>query len=70
MLGVVMTDDGNIVELGKSLESVIARVQSELPYGVELERVADQPTVVSESVWEFERSLMEALAIVLVVCPS
>ncbi|MBV9892075.1 MAG: efflux RND transporter permease subunit, partial [Rhizobacter sp.] len=67
MLGVVMTDDGNIVELGKSLESAVAKVQSELPYGVELERVADQPTVVSESVWEFERSLLEALAIVLVV---
>src|SRR5262249_28945160 len=42
-------------------------VQAELPYGVELERVADQPTVVSESIWEFERSLMEALAIVLAV---
>jgi multidrug efflux pump subunit AcrB len=68
MLGIVMTDDGNIVDLGKSLETTIAKVQSELPYGVELERVADQPTVVSESVWEFERSLMEALAIVLVVC--
>src|SRR6185295_9985504 len=68
MLGIVMTDDGNIVELGKSLESAVARVQSELPYGVDLERVADQPTVVSESVWEFERSLLEALAIVLAVC--
>jgi multidrug efflux pump len=68
MLGIVMTDDGNIVDLGKSLETAVARVQSELPYGVELERVADQPTVVGESVWEFERSLMEALAIVLAVC--
>jgi multidrug efflux pump len=67
MLGVVMTDDGNIVELGKALETAVGSVQSELPYGVELERVADQPTVVGESVWEFERSLMEALAIVLVV---
>jgi len=67
MLGIVMTDDGNIVELGKSLEGAVAKVQSELPYGVELERVADQPTVVAESVWEFERSLLEALAIVLVV---
>jgi len=67
MLGIVMTDDGNIVELGKALDTTIAKVQSELPYGVELERVADQPTVVSESIWEFERSLMEALAIVLAV---
>jgi multidrug efflux pump len=68
MLGIVMTDDGNIVELGKALEKVIANIQTELPYGVELERVADQPKVVSESIWEFERSLMEALAIVLAVC--
>jgi multidrug efflux pump subunit AcrB len=68
MLGIVMTNDGNIVDLGKSLEKVIANIQTELPYGIELERVADQPTVVSESIWEFERSLMEALAIVLAVC--
>ena len=67
MLGIVMTDDGNIVQLGKALDAAIAKVQSELPYGVELERVADQPTVVSESVWEFERSLLEALTIVLIV---
>src|SRR5215468_2663435 len=67
MLGIVMTDDGNIVELGKTLTTVVAKIQSELPYGVELERVADQPTVVSESVWEFERSLLEALTIVLIV---
>src|SRR4029079_327284 len=67
MLGIVMTDDGNIVDLGKALETAVAKVQSELPYGVDLERVADQHTVVSESVWEFERSLLEALAIVLAV---
>ena len=68
MLGITMTNDGNIVDLGKAIEKAVANVQAELPYGVELERVADQPTVVSESIWEFERSLMEALAIVLAVC--
>ncbi len=68
MLGIVMTDDGNVVELGKAVEQAVAKIQGELPYGVELERVADQPTTVSESVWEFERSLLEALAIVLAVC--
>ena len=67
MLGIVMTGDGNIVELGKAIEKAVARVQAELPYGVELERVADQPTVVSDSIWEFERSLLEALSIVLAV---
>jgi multidrug efflux pump subunit AcrB len=68
MLGIVMTDDGNIVQLGKALETTIAKIQAELPYGVELERVADQPSTVSEAVWEAERSLLEALAIVLAVC--
>ena len=67
MVGIVMTDDGNVVELGKAVEDAVAKVQSELPHGIELERVADQPTTVKDSVWEFERSLMEALAIVLAV---
>jgi len=67
MLGIVMTDDGNVVDLGKAIEKEVARIQAELPYGVELERVADQPTTVSESIWEFERSLLEALTIVLIV---
>ena len=68
MLGITMTNDGNIIELGKAIEEAVDKVQAELPYGVELERVADQPTVVAESIWEFERSLLEALAIVLAVC--
>jgi len=67
MVGVVMTDDGNVVELGKAVQDAVAKVQSELPHGIELERVADQPTTVKDSVWEFERSLMEALVIVLAV---
>jgi multidrug efflux pump subunit AcrB len=67
MLGITMTDDGNIVELGKAMESAVARIQSELPHGVELERVADQPTTVKDAIWDFERSLMEALTIVIAV---
>jgi len=67
MLGIVLTDDGNIVQLGKAVESAVAKIQAELPYGVELERVADQPATVSESLWEAERSVLEALVIVLAV---
>ena len=67
MLGIVMTNDGNVVELGKAIAESVAKVQSELPYGVELERVADQPNTVKDAVWEFERSLLEALVIVLAV---
>ncbi|MFO1420213.1 MAG: efflux RND transporter permease subunit [Candidatus Competibacteraceae bacterium] len=67
MLGIVMTDDGNIVELGKAIDHAVIKIQAELPYGVELERVADQPATVSESLWEAERSVLEALVIVLAV---
>jgi multidrug efflux pump subunit AcrB len=67
MLGVVMTNDGNVVELGKAVGLAVDGIQKELPYGVELDRVADQPTTVSEAVWDFERSLLEALVIVIVV---
>ena len=67
MLGIAMTKDGNIVTLGKAVEETVAKLQHELPYGVELERVADQPGVVKDAIWEFERSLLEALTIVLAV---
>ncbi|MCM2312400.1 MAG: efflux RND transporter permease subunit, partial [Steroidobacteraceae bacterium] len=67
LLGISMTNDGNIIDLGEAIEATVHQVQSELPYGVELERVADQPTTVGEAIWEFERSLLEALAIVLIV---
>jgi multidrug efflux pump len=67
MLGIAATKDGNIVTLGKAVEAAVAKLQHELPYGVELERVSDQPGTVSEAIWEFERSLLEALIIVLAV---
>ena len=34
---------------------------------MELERVADQPTTVKDAIWDFERSLLEALIIVIAV---
>jgi multidrug efflux pump len=67
MLGIVMTGDGNIVDLGAAIEGAVIGIQAELPYGVELERVADQPTTVKEAVWDFEKSLLEALIIVIIV---
>ncbi|MBV8503306.1 MAG: efflux RND transporter permease subunit [Paucibacter sp.] len=67
MLGISMTNDGNIVELGAAMEQAVAKIQSELPHGIELERVADQPTTVKDAIWDFERSLMEALVIVIAV---
>lgn len=68
MLGVTFERSGNILKLGAALDERLATLQAALPLGVKLDKVADQPRVVDESVWEFEKSFLEALAIVLAVC--
>ncbi|TAJ42937.1 MAG: efflux RND transporter permease subunit [Reyranella sp.] len=66
-LGVVMAPGGNVQTLGKALEATMAEVERELPVGITVHRVANQPEVVDKSFEEFTSSLLEALAIVLVV---
>lgn len=66
-IGVTMQSNGNVLDFGRALEQRLAQVRQELPAGVEIQQYADQPRVVAESVWEFERSFLEALAIVLAV---
>ena len=66
-LGVVMAAGGNVQTLGKALDKVMAEVDRTLPVGVTVHRVANQPEVVEKSFEEFSSSLLEALAIVLVV---
>ena len=68
MLGVTFERSGNILKLGAALDARMAALQAALPLGVAVDKVADQPRIVDESVWEFERSFLEALAIVLAVC--
>ena len=66
-LGISMEKGGNIIELGKSLDTTLAAVKAKLPVGVELSRVADQPKAVIASVSEFLHTLVEAVLIVLAV---
>jgi multidrug efflux pump len=66
-LGVVMAPGGNVQTLGKALDAAMHEVEAELPVGITVHRVADQPQVVDKSFEEFISSLFEALAIVLVV---
>lgn len=67
-IGVTMMHQANIQKLGEALAKKMAEVSSELPAGITVSQYADQPSVVKSSVWEFERSFLEALAIVLAVC--
>ena len=66
-LGVTMNKNGDVLELGKTLERTMSRVEGELPIGIEIDRVADQSRVVNTAIGEFTRTFFEALAAVLVV---
>ncbi len=66
-IGVTMQSNGNVLDFGRALEQRLALVRQELPAGVQIQQYADQPRVVAESVWEFERSFLQALAIVMAV---
>ncbi|NBO40676.1 MAG: efflux RND transporter permease subunit, partial [Betaproteobacteria bacterium] len=66
-IGVSMTKGGDIINLGKSLEKTVVKLQSELPAGVKLSNLQNQPKAVSRSVGEFIGVLIEAVVIVLLV---
>ena len=66
-LAVAMKDGGDILVLGKALEAEFERLQRQLPAGMVLSKVSDQPAAVKTSVGEFVQVLVEALAIVLLV---
>ncbi|MGK6308224.1 efflux RND transporter permease subunit [Variovorax sp. DT-64] len=66
-LAVSMRKGGDVIRLGEQLTATVARIQANLPVGAEIHAVSDQPRVVAESVHEFKKSLLEAVAIVLLV---
>ena len=66
-LALSMAKGGDILKLGKALEKVIQDIQSNLPIGIEIHTVADQPAIVKKSVSEFMTVLRDALIIVLLV---
>src|SRR5450830_1803597 len=66
-LGVSMEKGGNIIEMGKALQATVTHMKSQLPVGIELQRVSNQPEAVSASVGEFVHTLIEAILIVLAV---
>jgi multidrug efflux pump len=66
-LGISMAKGGDIIALGEALKTKTAEIQKELPVGIEMSQLQDQPTAVSRSVGEFVKVLIEAVAIVLAV---
>ncbi len=66
-LQIGMRDGENIMEFGAELDALMDRIAADLPVGIEMAKVADQPQVVEHAVGHFVTALAEAVIIVLVV---
>ncbi len=66
-IAIAMREGGNILELGEQVETAIARLERELPVGIEFEVLANQPDRVEERINEFLVNLLQAVALVCLV---
>lgn len=67
VLGVVMQDGWNGLDLGKSLDSEEKKIATELPVGLTFTKVSDQAVNIREAVDEFMLKFFVALGVVMVV---
>ena len=66
-LAIGMKAGGNLLEFGKALDDMMSHIVQDLPVGVSVDHVSDQPAVVDEAVSGFTKALFEAVAIVLAI---
>ena len=67
LLSLEMNQGNNIVSFGNEVDEVLSDFQQELPESVSMQRIADQPKVVRESVTSFLRDLLISILVVIVV---
>ena len=66
-LAIGMKSGSNLLDFGAALDEQMESIIADMPIGVNIERVSDQPAVVEEAVSGFTNALFEAVAIVLVI---
>ena len=66
-LAIGMKPGANLLQFGDALKEKMNHVIGQLPIGVGIHQVSNQPAVVEEAVGGFTRALFEAVAIVLIV---
>ncbi len=66
-LAIGMKAGSNLLDFGKALEKKMRETVADLPVGVNVEKVSDQPAVVEKAVSGFTEALFEAIAIVLAI---
>ncbi|KUM11686.1 multidrug transporter [Acinetobacter calcoaceticus] len=67
LLGVVMREGWNGLDLGKALENEVGSINEDLPLGISLNKVTDQAVNISSSVDEFMLKFFAALLVVMFV---
>ncbi len=68
LLGIVMRDGWNGLDLGKALDAETASINEGMPLGMTLTKVTDQSVNISSAVDEFMIKFFVALLVVMVVC--
>ena len=66
-LAISMRDGGNILDLGRQVEETVHRVEGQYPIGIDFIFVQDQAKPVNRKVNEFIGTLLQAIAVVVVV---
>ena len=66
-LAIGMKQGANLLTFGEKLKAEMKAIEADLPVGVSVSLVSDQPQVVEKAVSGFTRALFEAVAIVLIV---
>ncbi len=66
-LAIAMREGGDILTLGENVQKAMTGIVANLPIGIEVTRVADQPVTVDEAINDFTTSLWQAIGIILAV---
>jgi multidrug efflux pump subunit AcrB len=66
-LAIAMREGGDILALGRNIQRTMAQITVDLPIGIEPILVADQAVTVDRAISEFMTSLLQAIAIILVI---
>ncbi|QGZ61422.1 efflux RND transporter permease subunit [Paraburkholderia acidisoli] len=66
-IGLTMQPGGDVIRLGKALDTRIDQLRAQLPVGLKLVEVSSMPHAVSRSVDDFVEAVAEAVGIVLLV---
>lgn len=66
-IAVSMEKGGNVLTLGDNLDETLKEIRDELPLGLEISQIANQPEAVTDSIDEFIESIGIAIVIVMLV---